>query len=93
VTAFAIAFRGFAATFVGRVSLSLGVVLAAIGVHSLFYNAFFEDPIVWGVFGLAPLAVAAYAREWVSEKPRRGGAPLPAAVAAPQAGRNRAEAG
>jgi O-antigen ligase len=37
--------------FAGRVSLILGVVLAAIGVHSLFYNAFFEDPMVWGVFG------------------------------------------
>jgi hypothetical protein len=24
-------------------------------VHSLFYNAFFEDPMVWGLFGLAGL--------------------------------------
>jgi putative inorganic carbon (HCO3(-)) transporter len=93
VTAFLIAFRGFSATFVGRVSLALGVVLAAIGVHSLFYNAFFEDPMTWGVFGLTPLAVAAYAREWANEKPRQGAARQPAAVAAPQAGRSRAEAG
>ena len=92
VTAFAVAFRGFAATFAGRVALVLGVVLAAIAVHSLFYNAFFEDPMTWGVFGLAPLGAAAVVRERVSERQRRGAAPRPAAVAAPQAGRSRAEA-
>jgi len=32
-----------------------GLVLTAIGVHSLFYNAFFEDPMVWAAFGLAAL--------------------------------------
>jgi O-antigen ligase len=37
----------------------VGVVLVAIAVHSLFYNAFFEDPVVWGLFGLAGL----FARE------------------------------
>jgi hypothetical protein len=26
--------------------------LAAISVHSLFYNALFEDPLFWGVLGL-----------------------------------------
>ena len=30
----------------------VGVALVAIAVHSLFYNAFFEDPMVWGLFGL-----------------------------------------
>jgi O-antigen ligase len=33
----------------------VGVALVAIAVHSLFYNAFFEDPMVWGLFGLAAL--------------------------------------
>jgi O-antigen ligase len=33
----------------------VGVVLVAIAVHSLFYNAFFEDPMVWGLFGLVGL--------------------------------------
>ncbi len=93
VTAFFIAFRGFAASFAGRLSLTLGAVLAAIGVHSLFYNAFFEDPVVWGVFGLAPIAAVALAREPASGRQRPAGAPRPAAVAAPQAGRSRAEAG
>ena len=96
-TAFMLAFRRLLpGTFSGRVSLILGVVLAAIGVHSLFYNAFFEDPTVWGVFGLAPLAAVALARERVSAT--RPGIPPAAArpraaVAAPQAGRSRAEAG
>jgi O-antigen ligase len=42
-----------------RRSLSLvaGLGIAAIFVHSLFYNAFFEDPITWALFGLALLAV------------------------------------
>jgi hypothetical protein len=31
-------------------------MLAAIAVHSLFYNAFFEDPMVWGLFALIALA-------------------------------------
>ena len=94
VTAFLVAFRRLVpTTFAGRVSLILGTVLAAIGVHSLFYNAFFEDPVVWGVFGLAPLAAVALARERVSEPEPRVAAPQRAVVAAPQAGRSRAEAG
>jgi O-antigen ligase len=93
IAAFLLAFRGFTANFAGRVSLILGVVLAAIGVHSLFYNAFFEDPMAWGVFGLAPLAAVALARERVSEPRPRAAAPQPAVAAAPQAGRSRAEAG
>ena len=93
VAAFLPAFRGAVPTFAGRVSLILGVVLAAIGVHSLFYNAFFEDPMVWGVFGLAPLAAAALARERVSEPQPRAAVPQPAVAAAPHAGRSPAEAG
>jgi putative inorganic carbon (HCO3(-)) transporter len=94
IAAFLLAFRGLVPTaFAGRVALILGVVLAAIGVHSLFYNAFFEDPMAWGIFGLAPLAAVALARERVSEPAPRAAAPQPVAVAAPQAGRSRAEAG
>jgi O-antigen ligase len=33
----------------------VGLVLVAVTVHSLFYNALFEDPITWGAFGLAAL--------------------------------------
>jgi O-antigen ligase len=93
VAALILAFRGFTANFAGRVALILGVVLTAIGVHSLFYNAFFEDPIAWAVFGLVPLAAVALARERVSEPRPRAAAPQPVVAAAPQAGRSRAEAG
>ena len=93
VAAFLLAFRGVASSFAGQVSLILGVVLAAIGVHSLFYNAFLEDPVAWGVFGLAPLAAAALVRERVSEPRPRAAAPQPVVAAAQQADRSRAEAG
>src|SRR5207237_3900748 len=36
----------------------VGVALVAIAVHSLFYNAFFEDPMAWGLFGLAAALAA-----------------------------------
>ena len=36
--------RGLGRGFTSRVALATGVVLVAIGVHSLFYAAFFEDP-------------------------------------------------
>jgi putative inorganic carbon (hco3(-)) transporter len=92
-TAFWLAFRGAGRTFAGRVALALGTVLAAIAVHSLFYNAFFEDPVAWGALGLTPLAAVALAEARVSEPRRRAAGRQPAAVAAPQAGRSRAEAG
>jgi hypothetical protein len=40
----------------GRVGLIAGLGIAAIFGHSLFYNAFFEDPMTWGLFGLVALA-------------------------------------
>ena len=36
-----------------------GVGLTAVFVHSLSYNAFFEDPLVWGFFAVAALAARA----------------------------------
>jgi len=49
-------------TFAGRASLACGLMLGAIAVHSLFYNAFFEDPMAWGLFALIALAAGAAAR-------------------------------
>lgn len=40
----------------GRVGLVAGLGLAAIFCHSLFYNAFFEDPLTWMLVGLIALA-------------------------------------
>jgi hypothetical protein len=38
--------------------IAAGVGLAAILVHSFFYNAFLEDPMTWGLLALAALAAA-----------------------------------
>ena len=55
------AFRGGRdATLVRATSWAAGLAVAAIAVQSLFYNAFFEDPMTWAALGL--IAVAALAR-------------------------------
>ena len=54
-------------SFAGRVSLAAVLALAAILVHSLFYNDFFEDPTTWGLLGL--LALAAPRRAPAQEPP------------------------
>jgi O-antigen ligase len=56
VSGLALAFRRRNGDLAGTTALACGLVFAAIGVHSLFYNAFFEDPTVWGVLGLAAVA-------------------------------------
>jgi O-antigen ligase len=38
--------------------IAAGVGIAAILVHSFFYNAFLEDPMTWGLLALAALAAA-----------------------------------
>jgi len=55
-SAFLLTLRRLSSSFAGRTTLVCGVALAAIAVHSLFYNAFFEDPTTWGLFALAALA-------------------------------------
>ncbi len=50
------AFRRVDRSFAGRVSLAAGLAFAAILVHSLFYNDFFEDPTMWLLLGLVALA-------------------------------------
>jgi O-antigen ligase len=40
----------------GRARLALGLALVAIMVHSLFYNALFEDPLFWGALALSAVA-------------------------------------
>jgi putative inorganic carbon (HCO3(-)) transporter len=67
--AFRQAFRGRRAAL----PLVAGLGLAAVFCHSLFYNAFFEDPTTWALFGLAALgAPVVYAREaWPVVPPPR----------------------
>jgi hypothetical protein len=64
------AFRRIDRGFAGRVSLSAGLALAAILMHSLFYNDFFEDPTTWGLLALVALA---------APRPRRAQEPAPVA--------------
>jgi putative inorganic carbon (HCO3(-)) transporter len=47
----------------GRAALAAALTLGAIAVHSLFYNAFFEDPTMWALLGLIAIALAARAAE------------------------------
>jgi len=53
VAALLLAFRRFARDLWGLAALTFGAIIAAIAIHSLFYNAFFEDATVWGAIGLA----------------------------------------
>jgi O-antigen ligase len=49
------AFRRAGAGFEGRAALVFGLCFGAIAVHSLFYDAFFEDPMTWGLLALGAL--------------------------------------
>jgi putative inorganic carbon (HCO3(-)) transporter len=64
--AFATIFRRLPYTFAGRTVLAVGLALAAIAVHSLFYDAFFEDPLTWGLLALGVLAAGQIRREEAS---------------------------
>jgi putative inorganic carbon (HCO3(-)) transporter len=71
------AFRRSARPSVGAVSLTAGLLLAAILCHSLFYNDFFVDPTTWGLFGLIALAA--------NGRPAPPGDELPPAIAQKEA--------
>jgi putative inorganic carbon (HCO3(-)) transporter len=71
--AFLATLRGLGRGFTSRVSLAAGVVLLAIAVHSLFYAAFFEDPMMWALLGLVGLV----ARVPKKAPPRPVEAPAP----------------
>jgi O-antigen ligase len=56
VVALGVPLRGAAsAPTIAVARLAAGLGLTAIFVHSLFYAAFFEDPLTWGLFALAVL--------------------------------------
>jgi O-antigen ligase len=61
VTVFLVLFRrGSSPVPTIRVTaVASGLALTAIFVHSLFYNALFEDPLTWGFLALAILAARA----------------------------------
>jgi O-antigen ligase len=53
IAALVLAFRRASATPPGMAAFALGLTLVAIAVHSLGYNALFEDPMAWEALGLA----------------------------------------
>jgi putative inorganic carbon (HCO3(-)) transporter len=53
---FLVGFRRIDRSLAGSAALFAGLTLAAIFVHSLAYNDFFEDPTTWGLIGLVALA-------------------------------------
>jgi O-antigen ligase len=57
------AFRARGRSAAGRAALVAALTLGAIAVHSLFYNALFEDPTTWALLGLVALATTQRARE------------------------------
>ncbi len=65
VAALVLAFgsRGSADSMVRTVGLVAGVGLVAVIVHSLVYSGFLEDPIAWGLIGLAALVASQVERE------------------------------
>ncbi len=56
-------FLGLGRGFTARARLAFGLALAAIVVHSLFYNALFEDPTFWALLALAAIGARERSRE------------------------------
>jgi O-antigen ligase len=61
--------RRAGAAFKGRACLAIAAAVAAIGVHSLFYNALFEDPMFWGLLALTALCARLGMRREVASAP------------------------
>jgi O-antigen ligase len=59
VVALVLPFRRLGRGFDGNARLAFGLALVAILVHSLFYNALFEDPTFWGLLSLIVVGVRA----------------------------------
>lgn len=63
VAALLASFRALGRGFTSRVSLAVGLAILAVFVHSLFYNALFEDPMFWALLGLVAMAARVPRRE------------------------------
>jgi O-antigen ligase/polysaccharide polymerase Wzy-like membrane protein len=55
--------------------LGMAAVLLVLFVHSLLYAGFFEDPLTWGVVGLAAAALARAPERVTESEPTSGPAP------------------
>jgi O-antigen ligase len=56
-------------SFRGRACLVFAAGMSAIGLHALFYNALFEDPMFWGLLGLTALCSQLPVRRPVAPPP------------------------
>jgi putative inorganic carbon (hco3(-)) transporter len=54
-SALLVTLRRSGSAFKGRACLAIAAAVAAIGLHSLFYNALFEDPMFWALLALTAL--------------------------------------
>jgi O-Antigen ligase len=79
--AWLLAATAWALVLVSRTDRAFGVGLAAIllalVVHSFLYAGFFEDPLTWGVIGLAAAALARLPAESAAREPATDPAPAP----------------
>jgi hypothetical protein len=77
--AWLLAATGWALFLIAREDRALGVGLAAVSlalvVHSLLYAGFFEDPLTWGVIGLAAAVLAGTPARVAASAPSYDGAP------------------
>jgi putative inorganic carbon (HCO3(-)) transporter len=71
-------------SFEGQVALAVAACLLAIGVHSLFYSDFFEDPTTWGLIALAVAAVGLPEREPAADELRARDQAVEVEAAVPQ---------
>ena len=62
-------------SFRGRACLVFAAGLSAIALHALFYNALFEDPMFWGLLGLAALCSELPLRRWKPAAPATAAQP------------------
>lgn len=83
--AFLATLRGLGRGFTSRVSLATGIVLLAIAVHSVFYAAFFEDPMTWALLGLVGLVSRVPRKKppLLARRPPAEPAPVPQPTPAP----------
>ncbi|MBM2822744.1 MAG: hypothetical protein HW413_1490 [Thermoleophilia bacterium] len=76
---------GWALVLVTRRDRTLGVglsaILLALVVHSLLYAGFFEDPLTWGVFGVAAAILVAPATRKEDVSARDAAPPTPKLLA------------
>ncbi len=63
--------RRAGSSFKGRSCLAIAAGIAAIALHSLFYDSFFEDPVLWSLLGLTALCARLPLRRPIAAAPAK----------------------